>query len=254
MATLASMAYSQLDMKCLEQYCKTEYLRCTESEMCKKTLECVTACTKIIDPTPQKTTLQTCVNKCSFTYGDEAYVGLLSCLDTNKCLKLPPIQAMCKGPDHVKLQKNITLDMVAGATVWTLRGYNKVYDCYACQVNTFSKTTYTSSFEAEVIGGSLKPEKEEGTITDLAPQPGFNVTIRAGLTLVNTFWIFDQIDQYFLVYYCGYGNTWSYEGALVLSAMKEISVTAMPLIRSSFERSVGIDFDGMCRPDTTTCN
>jgi len=93
-----------------------------------------------------------------------------------------------------------------------------------------------------------------GTITDLSPQPGFNVTIQAGLTLVNTFWVFDQIEEFFLVYYCGYGNTWSYEGALVLSPLKEISATAMPLIKTSYMESVGINFDDMCSPTTTTCN
>jgi len=213
-----------------------------------ETLGCVKKCMDIFTDPKYRLELQFCVTKCAFTYGDKAFDDVLSCLDKNKCLKLPGIKGMCKGPDKVKLQKNITIKDLAGATLWTLRGYNRVYDCYYCQVLTFALTTYISTFDAALEDGSLKSVEQNGTITDLSPQPGFNVTITAGLTLVNTFWVFDQVDQYFLVYYCGYGNTWNYEGALVLSTLKEISASAMPLIKSSFDKSVGIDFDKMCKP------
>ena len=136
-----------MDMKCVQQYCSTEYTACTKSAQCMEVVGCVDKCWKAwdTDPTPQKFTVQNCTTKCAYSYADAAFMAVLTCMATNKCVTLPATPNMCKGPHNVKIQKNISLADMAG-TWWTLRGHNPVYDCYPCQKTTLTSTIITWSF------------------------------------------------------------------------------------------------------------
>lgn len=250
-----ALARSQgiVDMKCVEMNCKMEFTACTQDPMCLKAVGCVGDCVKLDDINA----IQNCTSNCAFTYGTSSLLNALSCFNKYKCLNLPEIPSTCKGPDNVKIMKNITLAEISGVKLYVLRGYNPVYDCYPCQTQMVSGDTFTSNFMAYDVNPEeppLKPYTETGIAKDLAPMPGFNVTIQFGLPLISTIWVFDQVGDYFLAYYCGYGNMWNYEGGFVYSTKTMIDESAIAGIRESFMRGVGLDFDKMCSPYKEMCN
>ena len=244
----------------MEYLCTNEFVQCEADPACVQTLQCSYKCWSLweTDPSPQKYSVQNCTNVCVATYGNENLLKYLHCIDVNNCLELPIIQSTCKAPKNITFAKDIKLKDLTG-TWLTLSGYNPVYDCYPCQENTITSSTFLGKFQAILENGTLKEMNQLGSITDLSPNPGFNMTVEtAGFVLRTTFWPFDHIstflgNSYYLIYYCGSANLWNYEGALVYSKSSKISDSDLTNIRNSFMNNVSLNFDKFCSPSTTNC-
>ena len=257
----ASRFPDPLDIACVEAYCTSEFEICEGDPGCEETQKCAYKCWQDwdADTTPQKYVVQNCTNKCVYSYGNEVYSNFMGCINRRQCLVLPPLPKTCKGPNNITFSQKISVRDLIG-TWWNLKGYNPVYDCYPCQENTFTSLTLTSKFQAFLDNGGLKSVREVGSIKVLDPNPGFIVTQESGgIRLETTLWPFDRVTElvgpsYYLVYYCGKANEWTYEGALVLSkSTAAIPDRALSAIRTSFQKNVGLDLDKFCSPSTKNC-
>ena len=265
--SLVALAYSQhppVDSKCLTEHCSRQMTNCSNEGRCTEALDCVGDCWRKWDedPSPQKYTVQNCSNKCLYSYGSLNFLKLANCIDVFECLSMPAMSSTCKGPNDIKVARNISYLEIVGDW-WILRGYSPVYDCYPCQRTTITDTYYVATFQAFLVDNSVKLAQERGVISGNDPLPCFNVTIGGdtlgmGVKLLNTFWVFDCIEddignKYYLIYYCGNGNSWSYEGAFVYSKAASISIKAKDEIEKSFRSNIGLDFEHFCSPTTTNC-
>lgn len=264
-AVLAT-ANAQANPACVAEHCRMEDEACLKDEMCRDLLLCVEKCVKLLpdDKTPQKFMVQNCTNKCVFSFASPAYVELMTCLVENMCLELPPLPNPCRG-NNITISKAVPVTALAG-TWWSVRGYNPVYDCYPCQMNTFTAETattvkYEAKFDVYKVDGTRKLEESMATLM-ITPdyKAGYKMNFNiAGMPSDETWWVVDAVESegetYVLAYYCAKSLEWYSDGAIVFSRTKMLSTTAEPAINSAFKAALGMDFDlyKFCKNDNTRC-
>ena len=266
LVVLSSAPPNPVDEKCMALHCAKSAALCFANKVCGENIGCVSKCWDMWDQdtTPGKDHVQNCTSMCTFSYENDVYDDFIGCLGTHKCINFPSIPNLCKGPDHIKIQKNISLSEMEGQW-WVLRGHNPVYDCFPCQRNTIQKVnstawSYRPSYEVYLVNGSLKSVSQSGAIVDNAPNPGFNISlVDAGLVNYQTWWVFDRVEDdtagisYYLIYYCGNSLQWNFQGAIVYSKAAVLADAVVPAITESFKTNAGLDYSSFCSPTVTGC-
>lgn len=255
-----------VDMECLNTTCGSAYETCLSYSKCSSLLTCITKCLEGFDSDTSlmKSTTQSCVNTCSFSYADIFYVALARCLTDNKCVKLPPIPSTCRYPDKIKMTRKYQLSDLKGGW-WKVRGYNPAYDCLPCQHTFFdpvqfenNKFTYRPSFKQLTVNNTYL--LVNGTIlVDLDDtEPGQVIEIDYYLFGVPVRMSWYALDgaadgSIVLVYYCGNVLDWNYEGAMILSRSTQLPSQAEDAFEHLVSVNTGLDYTKFCSPQFKSC-
>lgn len=125
---------SLVDQTCLVDKCSLQAKAClADDPSCRKGLTCTAKC--LGD--------STCVTGCMAQYGDKNLDNLLKCtIEDNNCIKIAILDG---GADKFGDEPRAPAPTVPYFNVNSMEGqwykvvgYNPIYDCYACQRNTFS--------------------------------------------------------------------------------------------------------------------
>ena len=117
---------------CVQRHCSTELTACLADDMCRKHFSCAAACGQ---------SDSSCTFMCSVSYQSKNSDNLMHCIfEEYNCAEFPdpdpnndiecrePLAEVVNGVDHHQAQGN-----------WYIKyGYNKDYDCFDCQISTFT--------------------------------------------------------------------------------------------------------------------
>ncbi len=254
------------DMKCLYDNCASAYQTCLSYTRCSLLLSCVSKCMDGFegDTSPMKTTTQSCVNTCTFTYADMFYVGLSRCLSDNKCITLPPIPSTCKYPGGITRSRKFQLSDLKGGW-WVVKGYNRAYDCIACKHTFFDAKEYeTNEFYYRPTFEVLTPNGSfifiNGTVyVELDnTQPGEAIDLDYylyGFPVHMTWHALDGAadNSSLLVYYCGNMLEWNIEGAMILSRSPILSPGDDGKFAQMVKKNTVLDYEEFCNPHLSPC-
>ena len=141
-----------------------------------------------------------------------------------ECLTLPPPSpsnnVTCRAPVDSVVNG---IDQSYLAKSWYVtHGFNRDYDCFACQLLSFEfpkdePIFYNALYDLMAVNGSMiwndivmrGNEDIPGVMTLKGHDSGFDN--------VQNWYVLMQSDDTMLVYYCGDLMTWHFEGALVMS-------------------------------------
>lgn len=255
-----------VDIECLKTTCGSPYETCLSYSKCSTLLTCITNCLEGFDADTSlmKSSTQSCVNRCTFTYADIFYVAFSRCLTDHNCLKLPPIPSTCRYPDKIKMTRKYQLSDLKGGW-WKVRGYNPAYDCLSCQHTFFDpvpyendKFIYRPSFELLTVNNTF--QLVNGTIlADLDDtEPGQVIEINYYLfgVPVKMSWYAldgDADGSIVLVYYCGQTLDWNYEGSMILSRSTQLPSGADDIFEELVRVNTGLDYTKFCTPRLNSC-
>ncbi|EKU21082.1 violaxanthin de-epoxidase [Nannochloropsis gaditana CCMP526] len=244
----SSLAKTEANTTCIMTYCTDAALACVKDQACRTALSCLSTCDSLEDDSPDKIELQKCTADCVVTYENEALDAVNGCFDSHDCIALTPIPLACRDTHPAfPIPQNVT-DM-EGAW-WATWGKNAVYDCYPCQRLSFSPLNasswlYTSKYLTPTLEGGVRayelqaafPWPADGMATAIA----FNYTYQ-GMSHGEEWRFLHVAPSLVVLYYCGQGNTWQYEGGLVLSRERSSPPDHVSLAAEAFAK-IGIDFE-----------
>ena len=251
-----------------ENLCASAYQTCLIHPECSKLLTCQEKCLDDFDAdtSPMKSTTQTCLGTCLFSYADFYYTGFARCLTDNHCFRLQKVTTSCRYHNGVKGKRKFQISDLKGGW-WKVRGYNPAYDCQDCPHTffdgfEFDKTqfTYRPTFEIKAENGSNI--LVNGSITeDLKnTEPGDPIIIdyyAFGLPTHMAWYVLDgPLDNStLLVYYCGYTmSEWHFEGAMILSRSPVVKATDEKKFEEMVKANTDLDYSKFCKPKLEPCS
>ncbi|GAB5036267.1 violaxanthin de-epoxidase [Nannochloropsis oceanica] len=243
-----ALTKTEANTTCIATYCQEAALSCVKDKDCRAALSCLSSCDELEDNTPDKIELQKCTADCVVTYENDALDNVNACFDSHDCITLTPIPLTCRDTSMAApALSNITL---MEGKWWATYGKNAVYDCYPCQRLTFSPIDqtvwlYDSKYLTPTLDGGVRAYELQAAFPwpadGMASAIAFNYTYQ-GMSHGEE-WRFLHVDpSVVILYYCGRGNTWNYEGGLVLSRERNSPPEHAAMAREVFG-NIGIDFD-----------
>uniref|UniRef100_A0A7S3I6F7 VDE lipocalin domain-containing protein n=1 Tax=Favella ehrenbergii TaxID=182087 RepID=A0A7S3I6F7_9SPIT len=227
---------------CITLHCSADIAACLAAGDCRGNLECEAAC-------PAHDFF--CQFTCTQSYPSNAFDTMFSCLFVEHgCLWLPPPEpinnATCR--DHTPVAE---IDEAGLEGTWyVVSGFNPVYDCFACQMETFTvkdgQVSYTANFNMAATNGTeIWPSAEmSGNITGgVVELYGFD----HGLPDHQSWNVMYQTEDTLVTYYCGdVLDQWHFEGLIVMSKTTSLNMERMDDIRAVLA-SLDISEDEMCQ-------
>ena len=250
-----------VDLNCVVKNCLTESEACFGDKYCLGLMACERGCFSEWekDTSPQKLKVLNCTSICQFSYlyNQQVSSTFLGCVATHACLSIPAIPSTCHS--SVKPSQKLSVKDLVGDW-WVVRGFHPVFDCYACQYFGFQMSSsgvdYSASYKVPLANGSIATVSQKFSMPNTAAGQGIKFSyIDAGVPLEDTWYLLDKAadGSYLLVYYCGTGLTWNYEGGVVLSRKTSLPEEAYKKIASTYNTTVGISFSKFCSPSVEGC-
>lgn len=275
---------------CVATKCTVPLAECEINTVCRTWEGCVTGCTGV-DPLP-------CQIRCADLYhptdATAAAIDKFSecAISTNHCVAQTGSASDCKPPANagsLPAFDQATLASVAGgnSTWFVTRGHNPLFDCFDCQVHTFSMVPQppppAGDPAAKTLFGDLAylVKKDLGcNSTAAAPCPylprlvhqGWRADAGSSAHLINSnnslaemhysddwYVLASRDDTYVLVYYCGCNDAnCGYGGAVLYTRDPDARALAdgdkAALAAALVAADVGFTFDSMCTPNNIACS
>jgi len=251
--------------ECLAKQCSAPIKKCTDSTDCVKGLACTAKCMGDAQ----------CTVGCFARYWSEDLDNVLSCaIEDAGCIK---IGVVTPGPDSCLTAPKPPRPIIPQTPAslqgkwYKVMGWNSIYDCYECQLNSFTKPSIqqdtmnvkpnavdievTFSMPRERIGQpaqTLKQTIHEQLVFDTAAgshRTASTVGKMFGLTFWENWYIIGENSvaeaPFKFVYYTGKTVQNRYEGAFVYARKPELPQSAMPSIYR-LAREAGLDPEKFC--------
>jgi hypothetical protein len=256
------VAAQQMNYLCMIGHCGLQSVACGADTECRDCLNCIQACQKLPDTSPQKIALQNCTIGCLGAYSNDKYDAMMSCIDVNNCITLTPITVPCRDVPNA-----LTAPMThLKGEWWVAFGLHPVYDCLPCQHLSFlphpENNTWVYHTSYEVYGADNQYHHLELDVpvdaTVAEDTTATSVTFKyhsEGLNHEETWYVLDTFTDsasgadYALVYYCGGTRNWEYEGILALSS-SQTNPTIPQQVTDAYA-TLGINSADFCYIDNT---
>lgn len=185
---------------CITLHCSGAIASCLADTNCRTNLECDVGCKGDT----------ACQLSCYYSYQSPNSDLLDSCLFVDhECLSLPPPapinNATCRNPTETVA--DIDSDLLDG-TWYIVQGFNPIYDCFECQIQTFEvtdgKVNYSALFNMLASNGTEIWPSISMTGED-SSEPGHITydTTDNGLPDHQTWYVMHLSEDTFVGYYCG---------------------------------------------------
>lgn len=185
---------------CITRHCSGDIAACLGDEVCRENMNCAGACEGDSG----------CTVQCSYSYQAETIDNMMSCLFVDyECLSLPPPDpindATCRDPKNTVA--SVDNDLLMGDW-YIVAGFNPLYDCFDCQVSTYSikdgKLDYSALFNMPAANGTeIWPTDE--MLGDDQSTPGHMVfdEVEFGLPHHQDWYVMHLDEDTMMCYYCG---------------------------------------------------
>mmetsp|Transcript_3533 Transcript_3533/g.5802 ORF Transcript_3533/g.5802 Transcript_3533/m.5802 type:complete len:280 (-) Transcript_3533:132-971(-) len=253
LCSLAAVVASPL---CSFQHCVSEMWECLRDEKCRAVTTCQLGCAKM------GKNFGGCAQMCHQDHPSSVSDSMTACLFDNHCMPVPfPMVDHCKTP---KSSKPIGTKMMQGLW-WTVRGYDKISDCQACNFRQWlpkpnsSFWSYGDNTGVVDINGNynnftyfndVRPSE-----TDSKDSLVYHWGLEAGMNMKEEWWLLDETEEYKQIYYCTtdlkIAPGKQLEGGLILSKTKDVPTSNAARIADIFKESAGLDYDAFCSNDNT---
>ncbi|WAR23729.1 VDE-like protein [Mya arenaria] len=246
---------SNPDVVCIMEHCREESLNCARDSGCRTNMECVMKC---------GFTNNSCLFECMNTYEDAIYDALMACLvDDHHCMTLPPPDKKFKCDVPSTYAANFTLPLLSG-TWYVVLGFNKDYDCFDCQISSYSKTpnssnfTLTERYDVKMLNGTLRHRAAVQKVGQRSRSMGvLDFTNKMmGLTMYEQWKVLDYAvsGDYVVLHYCGLmAEDWRYQGGVVYSRTPGLTSAQWQGVDDALKRTLGTSVKDYCRPNTSGC-
>ncbi|KAJ8598868.1 hypothetical protein CTAYLR_010457 [Chrysophaeum taylorii] len=249
---------------CFINECGAQTRACFGNPSCLKGVTCLGQCRGE----------QLCATRCFARFGSDRLNNWLSCtLEDKKCVTTGVAQDTstfyANAPQRVV---NFDANELRGAW-WKVRGYSAKYDCFACQINTFSKpsnnrVTNDIEFRVPKLGGNApgywQNSLVETLVDDRGPQGKATLTVDGkmyGLSFHEQWYVLSSskttdvpdIPDHLFVAYKGDTQQGPYDGAFVFTRTKT-AYDDSPGLRNlvtDVARKNGLDPTKFCRIDNS---
>jgi len=270
---LAAMANGEfkpdlVSSECFATSCKTVTKACVDNADCKKGLLCTARCLGDSG----------CITGCFARFGNEVLNDLLQCsIEDYKCINIAIIPPGAQPPDEVpSAPKELasTFDPKAMDGEWyKVLGWNRQYDCFDCQKNTFQTAASgeTATMDVDFAMAAKRSGREETSNqqrmreeivfdkesfvsasgeTKKSKRTAHTEGRMFGLTFWENWYVLGENKPteppFKLVYYTGKTLQNTYSGAFVYSRSPELPAEAMPSVYK-LAREAGMDPTKFCR-------
>ena len=232
-------------------HCTKQAYACAADDICKQNLECVAGNCDISN--------STCTFTCSESYMSPKIDDLMSCMFVEyECAALPPPDpinnATCRDPTNYITEVDTSL---LNGDWYTIRGFNPLYDCYDCAIQTWTQAedgsvVYDALFDMLAFNGTkIWPLKtmvgEDTTNPGILSLDGSE----NGLPDHQNWYVMHLTEDTFVSYYCGTVLTWKFEGLLVMSRTTSVNPADEPAIQAILD-SLDMDASELCILDAET--
>jgi hypothetical protein len=205
---------------CFFEECGAQSKACFGNPSCLKGVTCLGNCRGE----------QECATRCFSRFGSEKLNDWLSCtLEEKRCvvtgLKQDTSAFYSTAPQRLS---NFDKKALEGKW-WKVRGYNAKYDCFPCQINTFSNAPSGLKNDIEFRvpkpdGGYWQNQLEEAMIDERGPQGKASYTVGGkmyGLHFNEQWYVVGADPSFVLVAYKGDTQQGPYEGAFLYTREKD---------------------------------
>ncbi len=260
---------SPVNTTCLTtDICGSAYQTCLIHPECSKLLQCLEKCLDDFesDTTPMKSTTQSCLGTCLFSYADFYYTGLGRCLTDNDCFHLPHVTTPCRYRKGVSESRKFQISDLKGGW-WKVRGFNPAYDCIPCQHTFFDgfewtndQFVYRPTFEVVAVNGSHVLVNGTISVSLENTKPGKAIVLDYylyGHPNHQTWYVLDgpADNSTILIYYCGTSmSKWQYEGAMILSRSPVLKPTDDKHFAEMVTANTNLDYSKFCSPQLHPCS
>ena len=207
--------------ECFFDECGDQSKACFTNPSCLKGVTCLGNCRGE----------QECATRCFARFGSEKLNDWLSCtLEEKKCVvtgvKQDTSAFYATAPTRLSTFDRKQLE----GKWWKVRGYNAKYDCFPCQVNTFSSAPNGMRNDIEFRvpkpdnGGYWQNRLEEVIVDERGPQGKASYTVGGkmyGLEFREQWYIVGADSSFVLVAYKGDTQQGPYEGAFLYTRNKD---------------------------------
>ena len=144
---------SNPDIFCIMEHCGSQSGACMSDRDCRINMQCMLKC---------GLTNNSCMYECMNTYEDKIFDAMMKCLvDDHHCLTMQPPDPTFRCTPPKQVIKNLTLSQIQGSW-WIVRGLNRDYDCFDCQLSTYKPTavamnyTLEEKYDVVMLNGSVR--------------------------------------------------------------------------------------------------
>lgn len=245
---------SKPNIICIIEHCGKQSAACLADEGCRSAMVCITGCA---------TNNQTCLFDCIYSYEDGAFDEFMKCASTDhQCITNDPPNppVVCHPPQ--KVESGFTIDLLTGSW-YIVKGLNRIYDCFDCQVTTFKPSPYDKTvydvfekFDVKMVSGGTRHRSVNETVVQ-ASGGIFNYTSMQMGHNTHSQWRIMHVGKggaFLLAYYCGsISADYFFEGSVVYSRTPSLTSDQLVELVAAF-KDHGIDYSKYCTPNTKNCN
>jgi len=240
------------DFICMMTQCGLQTFSCLTDRNCLKNLACLVPCGDDQD----------CTFNCIVNYENDVFHSLNKCnIHEAGCIKLkdPEVQGVCDLRGKPALS-NLDLKKMHG-TWYIVKGLNPTYDCFPCQIFTFSENKTDGK---HMVYMDYQVNKMDGDIADklvieyisqpIKGEPGqleFG-GVQNGLWHSEQWRIVTFNKEFMIAEYCGTMKNWVYEGAIALVKDSQASQEVLNKIDVELGKN-GFIVDKFCSPKYQSC-
>jgi hypothetical protein len=265
-------AQSTLHFGCVLQHCAGKFLKAVRDPVFQNNSKCEQKCNKIwnTDTTQEKLHYQNCTTTCAVSYESPDGDDFLACVIGNNCIEFPPIPGGCPyKKEHI--QPDASLASLNGE-FWQHRGKNPLWDCYSCQhihsmflsndTQFCAKTVmpgkgpvqapcwaYTYSYDLYLDQGGTKTFQQTWQLPGDVPK-GEPIGIYYDYMKTwhnETWYIFQQTENYVLLGDCSYMMNWVNYGSIVwVRAGHELTDAENAAIKAVYKDKLGWEYEDFC--------
>jgi hypothetical protein len=166
----------------------------------------------------------TCNNECFFAHGDAQFGAFATCTISKGCSPIPTSTGRCPSQAIDYPSKPFDVGQLAAKPrLFTIRGFNPVYDMMPCHVDSFQ-----SSGSGVRGQSSFLVKGSHHTATFILFQNSSSTMATTydlfGTEMHETWKFLYHDDDFVLVFYCGYSLGMQYQGAQLFSTAMDMAI------------------------------